>query len=1074
MRPLISAFSVLLLSSTAFAQTAAPQYTALWSLGDSLTDVGRTGGLWLSPYPKGPLYYQNHFTNGNVWTEYLAQQHAIPTDKALNLAWGGAVTGSFSDKRLPTLGVLTLEEQVRQFREGVTGKEFPWYELALPGGVWKQQVGEQSAGAYGSKPLITVTIGGNNFRQYVEDGSIQNFFGLKNSITDEKNAILNKVPNDIRSLQDAISSRSNIAQSGATYYVWTIADVSSTPKFQSLSEAQRTELSSTVTETNRGLKSALYTVGDEFTANKTGSRIVMVDAAAFLAEVQRNPGDFGFKNAKDNCVASDTGKYTNGCNGTNVGDYLFWDEFHPTTKAHEMIAQYAWNTDMLEYGAPVSISLPYVANIEIRDRTFAGTIGGTGSMIKQGESTLTLAGLNSYSGGTRVDQGYVRVSTDQNLGARSGLLTLNGGGVSASASFAMQRNVSVVSSGTFQADPNVTLTLINNTLSGDGVLSKTGAGTLDLRSTMDTSANRQNLTTASSTVGRQLTSVVDGTLKVNTVNPYISYRIDVNDNATLAGSGTLTTTTRGTVSADGRAGGLYIGGMLAPGNSIGTLTINGDVTFTDSGRYQLEVDTDRSDHLVVNGSMTLDGQVVIVTDPTDKITTQSFTFATSAGALSGAYDGVLDLSPFLSETLSYFGNAATVQFRRDFAAPATTANQRAVAAHLNSAYRSTAQGDLDNVFYGLDTTVTNAAGANALDQLSGAGIGGLMTSDAIQRGQFTRAMEDRMWSRRSGRDASSSTAVGALSLGQDTSGLGGALQGASSAVAQAAPGQGSGQGSGQGTGTMDGVSAWARVMGGPSSVTGPGGYDMTGLGVMLGLDRSFGNGLIGASLSYGAFQNTLYTGGSGSADSYQGSVYGSWQQGNLFVDGTLAYAYVDYSSTRTLAFGNLSRAASGSANGNDVMASLKAGATFGLNAVAIEPSLGFDWYHLSRGGFTETNAGSAGLAVGAQDMDLVMPSIGLRLSSVINAATFAITPELNARYYSNFGDTGAVTTAGLIGAPAAPFTVEGTGLGRNIGVLSAGLTAQQDEHLRVSTRYELQFSNDVTAQVFAVDLKYRW
>lgn len=1066
MRSLILAFSVFLLSSTAFAQTAAPQYTNLWSLGDSLTDVGRTGGR--TPYPKGSLYYKNHFSNGPVWVEYLSQQNGIPYNSNRNLAWGGAVTGDYYD---PSLYIINhLENQVRQFRNGVTGNEYSWYEQ-MP---WTFQVLQQPASAYGTHPLITLTIGGNNFRQYAEDGRIQNFFNTKEGVSREVNAILTGVPNAIRSIQSALNSRSNVAQDGATYYVWTIADISTTPKIANGNAALRNELSTAVASTNRALKSVLYTVGDEFANSRSGSRIVVVDAAAFLAEVQKNPTDFGFKNAKDNCVAADSGKYTNGCNGSNVGDYLFWDEFHPTTKAHEMIAQYATTTDWLEYGAPVTISLPYVANIEIRDRTFAGTIGGTGSMIKQGESTLTLAGLNSYSGGTRVDQGYVRVSTDQNLGARSGILTLNGGGISASASFAMQRNVSIVTNGTFQTDPAVTLTLINNTLSGDGVLNKTGAGTLDLRSTMDTSANRQNLTTASSTVGRQLTTVTDGTLKVNTVNPYISYRIDVNDNATLAGSGTVTTTTRGTVSADGRAGGLYIGGTLAPGNSIGTLTINGDVTFTDTGRYQLEVDTNRSDHLVVNGTMTLDGQVMIVTDPTDKITTQSFAFASSAGALSGAYDGVVDLSPFLSETLSYSGNTASVQFRRDFAAPATTANQRAVAAHLNGAYRSTAQGDLDNVFYALDTTVTNAAGANALDQLSGVGIGGLLTSDAMQRGQFTRAMEDRLWARRSGRDASSSTDVAALSLGQDTSGLGGVLQGASGAVAQAGPGQGSGQGSGQNAAAMDGVSAWARVMGGPSSVTGAGGYDMTGLGVILGLDRSFGNGLIGASLAYGAFQNSLYTGGTGSADSYQLSLYGSWQQGNLFLDGTLAYGYVDYSSTRALAFGNLSRAASGSANGNDVTASLKAGATFGLNAVAIEPSLGFDWYHLSRGGFTETNAGSAGLAVGSQDMDLVMPSIGLRLSTVMNAATFAITPELNARYYYNFGDTSAVTTAGLIGAPAAPFSVEATGLGRNIGVLSAGLTAQQDTHLRVSTRYELQLANDVTAQVFAVDLKYRW
>ncbi len=1060
MRSFLSVFSVVLLSSTAFAQTAAPQYSALWSLGDSLTDVGRTGAR--TPYPKGNLYYNNHFSNGPVWVEYLAQQNRIPYNSDRNLAWGGAVTGDYYDKRLYIIN--HLENQVRQFRNGVTGGEFSWYEQ-MP---WTWQVSKMQSAAYGAKPLVTLTIGGNNFRQYVEDGRVQNFFGFKDGISREKNAILDNVPTAIRDIQNAFNSRPDVAQNGATYYVWTVADISTTPKIAGESAALRQELSTTVSQTNRGLKDNLYKLGDEFARTSPNSRIIVVDAAAFLAEVQANPTSFGFLNAKDNCVAADTGKYVNGCSQANVQNYLFWDEFHPTTKAHEMIAQYATTTDWLEYGAAVTLSLPYVANIEIRDRTFAGTIGGTGSMIKQGESTLTLAGQNTYAGGTRIDAGTVRVSSDANLGDRSGLLTLQGGALSASATFAMQRNVQInAAGGTFDTSGGVTLTLQNNTLGGDGRLTKTGAGTLDLRSTMNTSANSQNLTTASSTVGRQLTTVAAGTLKVNTVNPYISYRIDVADTATLGGSGTVTTTSRGTVSADGRAGGLYIGGTLAPGNSIGTLTINGDVIFTDTGRYQLEVDNNRADHLLVNGTMTLDGQVVIVTDPTDKITSQSFTFAASAGALSGAYDGVLDLSPFLSETLSYSGNAATVQFQRNFAAPATTANQRAVAAHLTGAYRSFAQGDLDNVFYGLDTTETNAAGANALDQLSGTSIGDLMTSDAIQRGQFTRAMEDRMWSRRSGREAAGSgTDVAALSLGQDTSGLGNVLRGASAAVAQATPGQG--------TGGMDGVSAWARVMGGPSSVSGPGGYDMTGLGVMLGLDRSFGNGLIGASLAYGAFDNDGNTGGDGSADSYQASLYGSWQQGNLFVDGTLAYAYVDYSTTRSLAFGTLSRTASGGANGNDVMASVKAGGTFGLNAVAIEPSLGFDWYHLTRGAFTETNAGSAGLSVGSQDLDLIMPSIGVRLSSVVNAATFAITPELNARYYYNFGDRNVATTAGLIGAPAAPFTVEGTGLGRNIAVLSAGLTAQQDANLKVSTRYDLQFSNDVTAQVFSLDLKYRW
>ncbi len=1084
MRSLLAALSLALLSGTALAQTAAPTYSSLWSLGDSLSDVGRTyartskiettlsifsaiGTIFVGDgseskdyrQPLGPLYYKGHFSNGKVWAEYLSQLNGLPYNADRNLAWGGAVTGEAYDTAVATV-IQHLEQQVGQFKDALTGTPRSFFFSATSPG---------PASDYGNKPLVTFWIGGNNFRQEIEDTKTPN-------LKKPHDAIVNAVPDDLRTINNAFALRPDVAQKGVTYYVPTVADVSTTPKFASLADPLHTELSTAVKQTNRDLKAALYTLGDEFSAANPNTRIVIIDTAALLAEVQANPTAYGFTNATQNCVNADTGKYANNCSESTVGNYLFWDQFHPTTKAHEMIAVYAQDTDWLELGAPVALNMPYVANIEIRDRTFAGTISdgvtaqGTpvaGSLIKQGESTLTLAGLNSYSGGTRIDQGTVSISSDANLGAQSGVLTLRGGAISASQSLLMQRNVMIASQGgTFDARAGATLTLQNNTLSGDGALTKTGAGVLDLRTTMNTSANQQNLTVASATIGRQQTTVAGGTLKINTTNPYISYRMDVAAGAILGGSGTIITATAGALSADGRAGGMVIAGTLAPGNSIGTLTINGDVRFTDSGVYQLEVDTNRTDHLVVNGTLSLDGTVQIVTDPTDKITTQRFTFANSGGARIGAYDAVVDMSPFLSETLTYGPNSATVQFARDFAAPATTANQRAVASYLNRLYLPTAQGDLDNVFYGLDTTGTNVAGANALDQLSGVSIGNLMTSDAIQRGQFTRAMEDRMATRRAGRDVA--TDAPALSLGQDASGLGSLLQGASAAVSNA------GTGAATGAATGDGISAWARVMGGPGSVGGAGAYDMTGLGVILGLDKSIGNGLVGASLGYGAFNNDGHQGGNGSADSYQASLYGSWQQGALFVDGTLAYAYVDYTTSRTLAFGALSRTATGSASGNDVTLSVKAGGTYGFNTVSIEPSVGFDWYHLTRGGFTEANAFSAGLVVGSQTLDLAMPSVGLRLSNTMDAGAFTLTPEMSARYYYNFGDTNVATTAGLIGAPAAPFTVEGTGLGRNIGVLAAGLSAQQGANLRVSTRYELQLADQMTAQVFSVDLKYRW
>ncbi|MFG1413229.1 autotransporter domain-containing protein [Xanthobacter sp. VTT E-85241] len=1069
MRRILASISLVLLSSTAFAQKAAPQYTSLWSLGDSLSDVGRTydrtsylstvgsviggvftgGGLSVDiTQPKGPLYYKGHFSNGQVWVEYLSKLNNLPYNADRNLAWGGAVTGTPYSNALAAV-VQHLEQQVGQFDDKITGIKRAWYDP-------RSNVPAEPASSYGNKPLITFWIGGNNFRQQIEDTNwytfISNRTAYYSTLGTQKEILLKNIPDDLRTINATINNRKDIAQLGATYYVPTIADVSTTPKFIGLSDADRLPLSATIKDTNRELKARLYNLGDEFTQANAQTRLVVIDSAALLAEVQRNPTAFGFKNARDNCVDSETGKYTNGCSAANVGDYLFWDQFHPTTKAHEMIAQYAQTTDYLEYGAAVTLTQPYVANIEIRNRDFNGTIAGTGSMIKQGEKTLTLAGANSYKGGTRVDNGLVRVSSDRNLGDASGVLTLQGGGVSASQSFTMLREVRVNASvsygeiggttfgGTFNVDPGAVLTLQGSALSGTGSIRKNGAGTLDIRTSVTSS--------------RDLTQVDAGLLKINTTGEYRTKVLNIGAQGSVGGSGIIV----GTVNNAGR---------LLPGNSIGTLTIQGDLIQQDSGSYQLEVDTNRTDNLIVTGTMTLDGDVSVVTDATDKLTNQTFTVARSTGTMVGQYDEVVDLSPFLSETLSYSANSVSVTFARNFAAPAVTANQRAVAAHLNASYQTGAQGDLDNVFYGLDTTGTNAVGAAALDQLSGQSIGNLLTADAVQRGQFTRALEDRISARRSGRGVGDLGAnASMLSLGADSAGLGGALQDASAAVAQSGPGQ---KGVGDGA-----VSAWARVLGGPTSVGGAGAFDMTGVGVLLGVDKVLGNGLVGISLGYGNFDNNGDTGGDSSADSYQVSLYGSLQSGNWFLDGTLGYAYSDYATNRALTFGTLTRVATASPNGNDVTFSLKSGGVFALGALTAEPSLGFDWYHLSRSAFTEGYAGSAGLGVDSATLDLVMPSVGVRLATTYGFGAISLSPELSARYYYNFGDTNVGTTAGLIGAPALPFTVETTGVGRNIGVLAAGLSAQQGEHLRVFGQYELSLSDDVTAQSFSAGLKYTW
>ena len=119
--------------------------------------------------------------------------------------------------------------------------------------------------------------------------------------------------------------------------------------------------------------------------------------------------------------------------------------------------------------------------------TIEGAVSGAGGIVKSGVGTLTFGSAsNSYGGGTELSEGIVSVGANGALGNAAGTLFFKGGTLEITGT-TFTSTARAISWGTggggFKvADASNTFT-VGQSLSGSGVLSKTGPGTLVLSGT---------------------------------------------------------------------------------------------------------------------------------------------------------------------------------------------------------------------------------------------------------------------------------------------------------------------------------------------------------------------------------------------------------------------------------------------------------------------------------------------------------------------------------------------------------------------------------------------------------------
>lgn len=131
------------------------------------------------------------------------------------------------------------------------------------------------------------------------------------------------------------------------------------------------------------------------------------------------------------------------------------------------------------FGQNITITDRGGINVALHPITWSGDISGVGQLSIKGSGEVELTGTNTYRGGTRLEGGTLRISSDDKLGAAGSSVVFDRGALRASESFTTTRDAEFLRGGAFLVDANKVLTW-NGIVSGAGHLTKVGDGTLVL------------------------------------------------------------------------------------------------------------------------------------------------------------------------------------------------------------------------------------------------------------------------------------------------------------------------------------------------------------------------------------------------------------------------------------------------------------------------------------------------------------------------------------------------------------------------------------------------------------------
>ncbi|KGT75902.1 outer membrane autotransporter barrel [Bradyrhizobium japonicum] len=541
--------------------------------------------------------------------------------------------------------------------------------------------------------------------------------------------------------------------------------------------------------------------------------------------------------------------------------------------------------------------------------------------------------------------------------------------------------------------------------------------------------------------------MVDGTAAAVTVNP----------GGTLAGHGIVGNTT-------------INGGVLSPGNSIGLLSVQGNLVFTAAASYLVEVSPSNADRTNVTGTATLGGATVNAAFGAGTYVARQYTILNAGGGVSGTFAGPVNtnLPANFKPSLSYDANNAYLNLTLNFIPPPSgglNQNQQNVANAIVGFFNS--NGAIPLVFGGLTPAgLTQASGEVATGSQQ-------TTFDAMNL--FLGLLTDPFIAGRAD-TLSAGASLGASTYTSQDKPRSDAARDAYAAIYRKAPviadpftqrwsvwsaGYGGSQTT-DGNAALGSNSTTSRIAGG-----------------VVGADYRFSAfTLAGFALAGGGTNFSVSNGlGSGRSDLFQAGAFIRHNVGPAYLSAALAYAWQDITTDRTVTVAGIDQLRT-QFNANAWSGRLEGGYRF------VSPWMGIGVTPYVAGQFTTFDlpayaeqavigANTFALAYGSKSVTASRSELGLRTDKSFVVQDGIFTLRGRAAWAHDFNTDRAVG-ATFQTLPGASFVVNGAAQSHDAALVTASAEMKWLNGWSAATTFEGEFSSLTTSYAGKGVVRYAW